>query len=76
MNDSDRPEQCVVCGKSTEGNRGFSHVTHADRTYALCCPMCLDLFPRAPDRFAHGERHETVLEELVTRLRWKSDDQS
>lgn len=64
-------EVCVVCGKSTEGERGLSHLQHAGRRCALCCPMCLQLFQRAPDRFARGESIKSLVEELLDELKWK-----
>jgi hypothetical protein len=33
--------------------------------------MCLQLFQRAPDRFARGENPKTLVEELLDELKWK-----
>ena len=64
-------EVCVVCGKSTECDRGVSHLQYSGRRYALCCPLCLQLFQRASDRFARGENPKTLVEELLDELKWK-----
>lgn len=64
-------EVCAVCGKPAEGERGFSHLYHGGRRFALCCPLCLQLFQRAPDRFARGENPKTLVEELLEELKWK-----
>jgi hypothetical protein len=68
----DRPENCAVCGKPADGGRGFSHIYHDGHPFSLCCPMCIDLFQRAPNRFARGERRETILEDLLEQIRWKN----
>jgi hypothetical protein len=31
----------------------------------------MDLFQRAPARFASGERPQTVVEELLSEMKWK-----
>lgn len=61
-------ETCIVCGKSTEGTAGFAHLYHDGRRCALCCPMCLQLFERAPDRFARGDRPQSLIEELMQQM--------
>jgi hypothetical protein len=73
MNEStEREETCAVCGNEATGGRRFSRLYHDGRPFPLCCPMCLDLFQRAPARFARGERRQTVLEELISDLKWRS----
>lgn len=69
--DSTRDEICVVCGKATEGNAGTAHLYHDGRRFALCCPMCLDLFQRAPARFASGERPQTLLQQKIEEIKWR-----
>lgn len=69
-------EACVVCGKSAEGSPEFSHLYHDGRRFALCCPLCIQLFQRAPDRFACGENPKTLMEELLDELKWKDSGQS
>ena len=64
-------ETCTVCGKLAAGGSGFSHLYHAGRRFALCCPMCVQMFQRAPDRFASGENPKTLLEELLDEMKWK-----
>jgi len=64
-------ETCIVCGKSADGDRDFSHVYHKGRRFSLCCPLCLQLFQRAPDRFAAGERCKSLLDELLDQMKWK-----
>ncbi len=69
--DSPVTESCVVCGKSTEGNTGTVHLYHDGRRFTLCCPMCMQLFQRAPARFARGEHPQTIVEELIAEMKWK-----
>lgn len=69
--DSTREETCAVCGKSTDGNSGTAHLYHDGRRFALCCPMCLDLFQRAPARFASGERPQTLLQQKIEEIKWR-----
>lgn len=64
-------EACVVCGKPAEGGRDFSHLYHEGRRFALCCPLCIQLFQRAPARFASGESPKSLVEELLDELKWK-----
>lgn len=33
--------------------------------------MCMQLFQRAPGRFARGERPQTIVEELMAEMKWK-----
>lgn len=65
-------EHCVVCDKTIDGNSGTSHVYHQGRPFALCCPMCLQMFERARDRFARGERPQSLLDELMAKITWKT----
>ena len=62
---------CAVCGKDTGQNGSLARVYHQGRVFTLCCPLCLQLFQRARDRFARGERPQSVVEELLDQIRWK-----
>lgn len=64
-------EACAVCGKELTPNSGASHVYIGGRRFSLCCPMCLDLFQRAPARFASGEKPRTIVDELLDDLKWR-----
>lgn len=66
--------RCAVCEKDTENVPGVTHIYHEGRRFALCCPMCLDLFQREPARFASGERPQRIVEELIEKLKWKGSD--
>lgn len=68
---SDAEETCTVCGNVPVGSRRFARLYHQGVPFSLCCPMCIDLFQRAPERFARGERPQTVLADLVEDLRWR-----
>ena len=70
-----RGETCVVCGKSTDGNTGTAHLFHDGRSFALCCPVCVEMFQRAPARFASGEKRESLVEELLAEMKWKNPSQ-
>lgn len=64
-------EACIVCGKSTEGAGSFAHLYHEGRRFALCCPMCLQMFERARDRFARGDRPQSLLQQLIDEIKWR-----
>lgn len=70
--DNPDPDTCVVRGKAVAGTSGVTHIYHAGRPFALCCPTCVDMFPRAPARFASGERPQSVVEDLLAELKWKT----
>jgi ribosomal protein L24E len=63
-------ESCAVCGKAVAEGLCTAHVYHDGRRFPLCCPMCLDLFQRAPGRFARGEHPRTVVEDLIAQMKW------
>lgn len=64
-------ENCFVCGKPATGSASFSHLYHEGRRFSLCCPLCMQLFQRAPERFAHGERPQSIVDELIDEMKWK-----
>lgn len=66
----------VVCGKSTAAVTGGAHIEHAGRSFALCCPMCLQLWKRALYRFVAGARPQSVIDELLNDTKWKNPDWS
>ena len=68
---SSSDETCIVCGKSTEGAGNFAHLYHEGRRCALCCPMCLQMFERARERFAQGDRPQSLLDELMDEIKWR-----
>ena len=72
MNDTN--ETCAVCGKDLAGVSGVARLYHDRKPFPLCCPVCMDLFQRAPARFARGERPQTVVEELLAEVKWKNSD--
>ncbi len=73
MNESPQHEEtCTVCGNEATGGRRFSRIYQGGRPFALCCPMCVDLFQRAPAGFAGGERPQRVIEDLIADLKWKT----
>lgn len=65
-------ETCIVCGKSAEGATSFAHIHHEGRRFALCCPMCIQMFERHRDRFARGDRPQSLLDELTREITWKN----
>jgi len=68
MNDTN--ETCAVCGKDLTNVSGVSHLYRDGKPFPLCCPLCIDLFQRAPARFASGERPQTLVEELLAKMKW------
>ncbi len=62
---------CLVCGKDLNGASGVAHLYHEGRRFSLCCPMCVQMFQRAPGRFARGENPMTLMEELLAEIKWK-----
>ena len=72
MNDeTSGAENCAVCGKVIDGTSGLSHIYHQGRRFPLCCPVCLQMFERARDRFAQGQRPQTILDQLIDQTTWK-----
>jgi len=65
-------EACTVCGNTAAGGRRFSRLYHSGKAFPLCCPMCIDIFQRAPERIASGDRPRSVLEDLVEKLKWRN----
>lgn len=64
-------ETCTVCGKPTNGAAGFAHLYHLGRRFSLCCPMCVEAFQRHRDRFARGERPQSLLDETIAEMKWR-----
>jgi len=60
MSAEDTKEECAVCGKDLSEANGVAHLYHDGRRFPLCCPMCMQLFQRAPARFARGERPQSI----------------
>lgn len=71
INAAEPEEICAVCGNAAAGGRRYSRIYHCNVAFPLCCPMCIDLFQRAPDRFSAGERPQTVLDDIVEEMKWK-----
>ena len=69
--DPNSGESCIVCGKSADGERGFAHRYHEGRRFTLCCPMCLQMFEQASDRFARGDHPQTLVQQLIDEMKWK-----
>ncbi|HVU18358.1 MAG TPA: hypothetical protein VHD32_15750 [Candidatus Didemnitutus sp.] len=69
---NDPTESCAVCGKDLANTSGVAHLYRDGKAFPLCCPLCVDLFQRAPKRFADGERPQTVVEELLAEIKWKN----
>lgn len=65
-------DRCIVCGKDLTNTPGTTHLYHEGRSFSLCCPMCVEMFQRAPERFSSGERPQTILEELLAEMKWKT----
>jgi hypothetical protein len=61
---------CAVCGKDIINLPGVSHLFHEGRSFSLCCPVCIQMFQRAPARFASGERPASIVDELISELKW------
>jgi hypothetical protein len=64
-------ETCAVCGNVAVGGRRFSRLYHQGKAFPLCCPMCIDVFQRAPDQIAAGERPRSVLQDTIEELKWR-----
>jgi hypothetical protein len=50
--------QCAVCEKVIKGGNWFARITHGDWMVALCCPLCTEVFEKAPR--AYIRRIETL----------------
>ena len=66
---------CIACGKELAGASDVAHLYHQGRRFSLCCPMCIQMFQRAPARFASGERPQTIVEELLEEMKWTKPTQ-
>lgn len=62
---------CIVCAKDLSNAAGIAHLYHEGRRFSLCCPICVQMFQRAPGRFARGESPKTLVEELLDEIKWK-----
>lgn len=71
---NDTLETCIVCEKILSGDSAAAHRYHDGHRFTLCCPMCLRIFEQAPDRFARGDRPETLLQKLIDDIQWRSPD--
>ena len=72
MNPEETPDEtCAVCGKDLSRASAVAHLYHAGRRFALCCPMCVQMFQRAPERFARGESPKTLVEEMLDNIKWR-----
>ena len=40
--------QCVVCEKAITGGKWFARIKCSERVFALCCPLCTEVFERSP----------------------------
>lgn len=69
--DESTSETCIVCGKDLSGATAVAHLYHEGRRFSLCCPMCIQMFQRAPGRFARGENPKTLMEELLDEIKWR-----
>ena len=65
-------EQCVVCGKSVEGGRGYARIKHGERMVALCCPLCLESFQKAPQDYLRQQETANELRAIYKALRPKN----
>lgn len=65
-------ETCAVCAKPIASDRGVAHLYHQGRAFTLCCPMCIEMFQRAPERFARGDQRQTLMEQLVEEMKWRN----
>jgi len=73
MNLDESPDTCcAVCGKDVSHVPGVTHLYHDSRRFALCCPMCVEMFQRAPARFASGERPQSVVDDLINEIKWRT----
>ena len=72
MNDETPADECcIVCRKPTAGNTGTAHLYHGGRRFTLCCPLCVEVFGRAPARFAAGDHPQSLLEQMIDEMKWK-----
>jgi hypothetical protein len=73
MNIDESPDTCcAVCSKDVSHVPGVVHLYHEGRRFTLCCPMCIEMFQRAPARFASGERPQSVVEDLIEEIKWRT----
>ncbi|MBI2518606.1 MAG: hypothetical protein HYV95_17160 [Opitutae bacterium] len=68
---SDATETCIVCDKVTTEDHAAAHRYFDGRRFTLCCPICLRIFEQAPDRFARGDRPQTLIQQLIDEIKWR-----
>jgi len=56
---------------NVDGRRRYSRQHHKGKDSAVL-PDVIDVFQRAPDRFASGERPRSVVEDLIDELKWRN----
>jgi hypothetical protein len=44
-------KQCLVCGKGVEHGEGFCRLKVNEYFIALCCPLCMEIYQKNPQRF-------------------------
>jgi hypothetical protein len=44
-------KECLVCGKGVEHGEGFARLKVDDYFIALCCPLCMEIYQKNPQRF-------------------------
>jgi hypothetical protein len=43
--------QCAVCENGISAGKWFARIKHGERTVALCCPLCTEVFERNPQPY-------------------------
>jgi hypothetical protein len=43
--------QCLVCGKGVEHGEGFCRLKVEQYYIALCCPLCMEVYEKNPQRY-------------------------
>lgn len=61
--DTNGDAQCVVCGKDMAGTRASALMYVEGRPLPVCCPLCLDAYQKAPERFARRASAQEALRE-------------
>ncbi|HET7238120.1 MAG TPA: hypothetical protein VFI76_03795 [Terrimicrobiaceae bacterium] len=49
--EEDFDKQCLVCGKSVDHGEGFCRLKVGEHFIALCCPLCMEVYEKNPERY-------------------------
>ena len=49
--EQDFDKECLVCGKGVAHEEGFCRLKVGEHFIALCCPLCMEVYQKNPQRY-------------------------